>query len=512
MAQSLGTVKEIDLSDLMGGSGGNGMTSTTSTFSNNNVPITVSNPMINPISSQSFRTIPFNGLELLSNKPASPVTTQTNSFNVQNIVPNPSQKPSQQQQYPQQQQYQPQIQLQRQPTNESNQARVSGFENIVGTNSVRDLSDILNSDTQRSNVPIEKIQSNPYLVPTMEVSKGPSTFQTTTPSFNSFSSNLGAKAASIDPIGSGYQPQATQQPNQPTSTSLSFNEAHQQTQAQPVPPTPMTEEQIQKEKQDLLFKLQRLAQKGVPVTRRYTMNHSLAEIKDEYLRLKAQRDVDISVKFQKKMMMAFVTGVEFLNSKFDPFDVKLDGWSESVHESSDDYDEIFEELHEKYKDRAKIAPEIRLMMQLAGSAFMYHMMQSYFKTSFPGMETVMKDNPDLARKVGQAAATSAAANSSNPGFGNFMSNILSGFGGMSGSLGGGSAGGGPNTRVASDRSTGSAEGFRGPSGVDNILNSLNVSSRGAAAAPVQGDQVRQVDVQRRSTKTPSFNKGISLNL
>ena len=26
-------------------------------------------------------------------------------------------------------------------------------------------------------------------------------------------------------------------------------------------------------------------------------------------------------------MMAAITGLEFLNSKFDPFDIKLDGWS-----------------------------------------------------------------------------------------------------------------------------------------------------------------------------------------
>ena len=40
--------------------------------------------------------------------------------------------------------------------------------------------------------------------------------------------------------------------------------------------------------------------------------------------------------------------LEFLNNKFDPFDIKLDGWSESVNESINDYDEVFEELAEKY--------------------------------------------------------------------------------------------------------------------------------------------------------------------
>ena len=46
--------------------------------------------------------------------------------------------------------------------------------------------------------------------------------------------------------------------------------------------------------------------------------------------------------------MAAVTGLEFLNNKFDPFSVNLDGWSESVNESIFDYDEIFEELYAKY--------------------------------------------------------------------------------------------------------------------------------------------------------------------
>ena len=42
-------------------------------------------------------------------------------------------------------------------------------------------------------------------------------------------------------------------------------------------------------------------------------------------------------KFQGKMLMACITGIEFLNGKFDPFNVKLDGWSESMNEGINDY-------------------------------------------------------------------------------------------------------------------------------------------------------------------------------
>ena len=67
------------------------------------------------------------------------------------------------------------------------------------------------------------------------------------------------------------------------------------------------------------------------------------------------------------MLMAAVTGLEFLNSKFDPFDLKMDGWAEQVNENVSDYDEIFAELHEKYKSKAKMAPELKLLFQLGVS-------------------------------------------------------------------------------------------------------------------------------------------------
>ena len=51
-------------------------------------------------------------------------------------------------------------------------------------------------------------------------------------------------------------------------------------------------------------------------------------------------------------MMAAVSGAEFLNSKFDPFDVKLDGWSESIHENINDYDDVFTELYDDLIDGA----------------------------------------------------------------------------------------------------------------------------------------------------------------
>jgi hypothetical protein len=129
-----------------------------------------------------------------------------------------------------------------------------------------------------------------------------------------------------------------------------------------------------------------------------------------------------SVKFQGNMLMAVINGIEFLNGKFDPFDIKLDGWSDQVQENITDYDDIFSELHEKYKSKASMAPELKLLFQLGGSAMMVHMTNTMFKSAMPGMDDILRQNPDLMRSFQNAAVNSMAQ--TNPGFSGFMSGVM----------------------------------------------------------------------------------------
>lgn len=178
------------------------------------------------------------------------------------------------------------------------------------------------------------------------------------------------------------------------------------------------------EKFKVLRKLEEVERKGAKLTKKYSMESSLAEMQGEYEMVMAEKERSNSCKFQGKMLMAAITGIEFLNNKFDPFDVKLDGWAEQVNENIDDYDEIFGELHEKYKSKAKMAPELKLLFQLGGSAIMVHMTNTMFKSSLPGMDDIMRQNPELMQQF-----TSAAVNSmqnTSPGFSSFMGNFMPG--------------------------------------------------------------------------------------
>ena len=186
----------------------------------------------------------------------------------------------------------------------------------------------------------------------------------------------------------------------------------------------MSKEDMLKEKFKYLQKLEDLEKKGIKLTKKYDMESNLLEMKGEYETIIAEKEKKNSVKFQGKMLMACITGIEFLNNRFDPFDVKLDGWSEQINENIDDYDEIFSELHEKYKSKASMAPELKLMFQLGGSALMVHMTNSMFKSAMPGMDDIMRQNPDLMQQFTQAAVNTMGQ--SNPGLGGLMGSMMGG--------------------------------------------------------------------------------------
>ena len=184
----------------------------------------------------------------------------------------------------------------------------------------------------------------------------------------------------------------------------------------------LTKEEMLREKFKFLRKLEALEKKGVELSKKYTMESSLQEMMGEYETIQEEKTKQNSVKFQGNMLMAVINGIEFLNNRFDPFDIKLDGWSEQVNENVTDYDDIFGELYEKYKSKASMSPEIKLMFQLGGSAMMVHMTNTMFKSAMPGMDDILRQNPDLMRSFQNAAVNSMA--NTNPGFSGFMTNMM----------------------------------------------------------------------------------------
>ena len=156
---------------------------------------------------------------------------------------------------------------------------------------------------------------------------------------------------------------------------------------------------VDEEKADLVNKLGRLEKKGFTVNKRLNAYSPVDELRNEVKRITYSIDVDKSIKFSRRMLIACTTGLEFMNKKYNPFEIQLDGWSENVMENVDDYDEVFEELYVKYRSKMHVAPEIKLIMMLGGSAMMFHLTNSMFKSVMPNMNDVIKQNPGLVQNM-----------------------------------------------------------------------------------------------------------------
>ena len=152
---------------------------------------------------------------------------------------------------------------------------------------------------------------------------------------------------------------------------------------------------VDEEKADLVNKLGRLEKRGFTINKRLNVYSPVDELRTEVKRITYSIDVDKSIKFSRRMLIACVTGLEFMNKRYNPFELQLDGWSENIMENQDDYDEVFEELYVKYRTKMHVAPEVKLIMMLGGSAMMFHLTNSMFKSVMPNVNDVMKQNPGL---------------------------------------------------------------------------------------------------------------------
>lgn len=140
----------------------------------------------------------------------------------------------------------------------------------------------------------------------------------------------------------------------------------------------MQEQIQQQERASLRSKIKRLSEqtgiKCIVIRNTLTIDDLQAEVK----RITDEHTLMRSIKFQRRLLLTFTSGVEFIHNKT-PLAGKLDGWGDSMMASLDDYDRVFERLHEKHAPRHGVdgkptkpmEPEVELLYLLGYSAFSY---------------------------------------------------------------------------------------------------------------------------------------------
>jgi sulfur carrier protein ThiS len=162
---------------------------------------------------------------------------------------------------------------------------------------------------------------------------------------------------------------------------------------------PLTPQEIRLKKIELIRKLCEIKSKGFTLTKEYDFNSSIEEMEYEYELLRSFADKRNGVKIFRNGILQAVSVIEFLNDKYDPFDFHLSGWGDHVTGEIDSWEDVLEELYEKYKGSGKkMAPEIKLLYLIVASAGAFHFTKSQ-ASKMPGLDAVLAANPGLLSKI-----------------------------------------------------------------------------------------------------------------
>ena len=146
----------------------------------------------------------------------------------------------------------------------------------------------------------------------------------------------------------------------------------------------LTGQQLRMKKIEMLRKLCDLKAKGYKLSKEYDFTSSIEEMEYEYDLLKSFVDRRNGIKLYKNTIINLTNLVEFFNDKYDPFGAQLNGWSEHMSVEVDSYDDVLEELYEKYKGAGKsLPPEIKLLILIGFSASAFHFSKKHM-SNLPG--------------------------------------------------------------------------------------------------------------------------------
>ena len=183
----------------------------------------------------------------------------------------------------------------------------------------------------------------------------------------------------------------------------------------------LSEREKRRKKRAMLKKLNDWYEKGQTNNNtQFDMESPFDEVEDEYETVMEDKRKKDSIKLQGWWFMTFINSLEYANTAFNPFDLNLDGWGEQVSEDIDSYEEIFSELHDKYKG-GKLAPEISLLLRVGFSAAVLNFSNKALSSATPAFNDVIKQSPELMKMFTDATVNSMSQQS--PGF-NMANNLM----------------------------------------------------------------------------------------
>jgi len=183
----------------------------------------------------------------------------------------------------------------------------------------------------------------------------------------------------------------------------------------------LSDREKRRKQRAMIKKLDEWYDKGfIKHSSKFTMDSDFDEVEDEYETAMDDKRKKDGIKLQGWWFTTLVNSLEYGNAIFDPFGLNLDGWGEQINEDIDSYEEIFAELHDKYKG-GKMSPEVSLLLRLGFSGAVLNITNKALSTATPGFNDVIKQSPELMKMF--STATTQAMNQQTPGF-EFVNSVL----------------------------------------------------------------------------------------
>lgn len=131
------------------------------------------------------------------------------------------------------------------------------------------------------------------------------------------------------------------------------------------------------EKQGFLIELSNMKQKGVVLSRDFSMRDSVAELEFEVQKQNNNITTRHNVTFMRDMMRIVINGIEIGNNRFGPF-LSIDGWAENVTQDMSKYEHALERIYKRYCRKSQLSPIMELAWLLVGSMVAWHFKSKFF--------------------------------------------------------------------------------------------------------------------------------------
>lgn len=183
----------------------------------------------------------------------------------------------------------------------------------------------------------------------------------------------------------------------------------------------MTDREKRRKKRAMIKKLDEWYEKGlIKHNSNFNLDSDYDEVEDEYETAMEDKRKKDSIKLQGWWFTTLINSLEYGNAVFDPFGLNLDGWGEQINEDIDSYEDIFSELHDKYKG-GKMSPEVSLLLRVGFSGAVLNITNKALSTATPGFNDVIKQSPELMKMF--STATAQTMGQQSPGF-DFVNSVL----------------------------------------------------------------------------------------